>query len=119
PRPEAAKPAAAPDRKEDDMKKLQAPMALSRRRFLLAGGAAALTAGAALLSAIPGGSPTNASPGRMTVWKSPGCGCCGGWIDHVEAAGFEVDAVDTDNLDRIKAERDVPAALHSCHTAAI
>ncbi|MBD4854987.1 DUF411 domain-containing protein, partial [Xanthomonas citri pv. citri] len=24
----------------------------------------------------------------MTVHKTPTCGCCGVWIDHVQKAGF-------------------------------
>lgn len=28
---------------------------------------------------------------KMTVWKSPWCGCCGNWVEHMKAAGFEVD----------------------------
>jgi hypothetical protein len=28
---------------------------------------------------------------KMAVWKSPWCGCCGNWVEHMKAAGFEVD----------------------------
>ena len=27
---------------------------------------------------------------RLTVWKSPSCGCCKEWVKHMEKAGFEV-----------------------------
>jgi len=28
----------------------------------------------------------------VVVYKSPTCGCCNGWIEHLRAAGFEVEA---------------------------
>src|SRR5690606_42091896 len=30
----------------------------------------------------------------ILVYKTPTCGCCNGWIEHLEAAGFTVDARD-------------------------
>jgi hypothetical protein len=33
--------------------------------------------------------------GAVEVWKSPTCGCCGGWIDHMRQSGFEVKINDT------------------------
>ncbi len=34
----------------------------------------------------------------MTVYKSPTCGCCKGWVQHMRDNGFEVQAVDVDNV---------------------
>ncbi len=83
---------------------------LSRRKF---------AAGVALL-------PLLAYPGRgqtvlpkMTVAKDPSCSCCGSWAKYLRANGFSVDLVETANMDRIKADLGVPAALQSCHTAEI
>ena len=103
------------------MPKHLARTALSRRRFLLAGGALTLSAGgAAFFATTSGGSPTLVNPEpRMTVWKSPSCGCCRGWIDHMETAGFAVDVVETDDLDPLKSARGIPVELHACHTAEI
>lgn len=56
---------------------------------------------------------------RMTVYKSPWCGCCGAWVDHVRAAGFAVDVHDVDDLAPIKRMAGVPDALASCHTASV
>jgi hypothetical protein len=53
----------------------------------------------------------------MRVHKDPNCGCCGGWIDHLRAAGFAVTAIDTDRMSAVKARLGVPAELASCHTA--
>lgn len=55
----------------------------------------------------------------MTVFKSPWCGCCGAWVDHVRAAGFPVTVRLMEDLDRVKAMAGVPANAQSCHTALI
>jgi len=53
----------------------------------------------------------------MTVYKSPACGCCESWIEHLREAGFDVEVEDTNDLAAVKAEQGVPASLSSCHTA--
>ncbi|MAI32362.1 MAG: metal-binding protein [Rhodopirellula sp.] len=53
------------------------------------------------------------------VYKSPTCGCCGDWIDHLEENGFKVTATDTNDMGRIKADAGLIAGLGSCHTAFI
>jgi hypothetical protein len=56
----------------------------------------------------------------MVVYKSPTCGCCAKWIDHVKANGFRVEIHDVnDNVAAKKAEWRVPRELHSCHTAKV
>jgi hypothetical protein len=55
----------------------------------------------------------------ITVYKSPTCGCCKNWVDHVKAAGFTVEVHDLDNLSDIKADAGVPANARSCHTAIV
>jgi hypothetical protein len=56
---------------------------------------------------------------RLTVSKDPTCGCCGGWIEHMRAAGFSVEVIETNGLNRVKARLGVPATLASCHTGEI
>ena len=58
-------------------------------------------------------------PVTITVYKSPTCGCCVKWIDHLEAGGLSVEAIDVDDMARIKNENGVPDSLSSCHTALI
>ena len=55
----------------------------------------------------------------VTVTKDPSCGCCTGWAEHVEAAGFPVRIVESQNMDAIKQRLGVPPALYSCHTAEV
>lgn len=56
---------------------------------------------------------------RVTVHKSPYCGCCKDWIDYLERNGFEVVANDTLEMEQIKERFHVPGAVASCHTAVV
>lgn len=53
----------------------------------------------------------------ILVHKSPWCGCCARWIDHLEENGFAVRVEEHENMTPIKHEAGVPGELHSCHTA--
>ncbi|PZV03170.1 MAG: metal-binding protein [Leptolyngbya sp.] len=55
----------------------------------------------------------------LTVYRSPTCNCCGHWVDHMQAAGFAVEDVVTDDMEAIKTQYGVPEALASCHTALV
>ena len=57
----------------------------------------------------------------IDVFKTPDCGCCAKWVDHMKASGFEVRFVNMprEELDKVKAKHRIPAALHSCHTALV
>ena len=55
----------------------------------------------------------------LTVYKSPTCGCCEDWISHMQESGFEVKAIDRDNMQPIKKQAGVKPELASCHTALI
>lgn len=63
--------------------------------------------------------PMAAGAPVIAVYKSPSCGCCKNWVDHVKAAGFTVEVHDLDNLSDIKADAGVPATARSCHTAIV
>jgi len=60
-----------------------------------------------------------ARPIAITMYKSPTCGCCAAWGDHLKANGFTVTVRDMENLTPIKAEAGVPPRLQSCHTAIV
>lgn len=53
----------------------------------------------------------------VEVFKSPRCGCCTKWVDHLRANGFDVKVEETDNLQPIKEKALIPAGKGSCHTA--
>lgn len=56
---------------------------------------------------------------EVTVYHSPQCGCCGKWVEHMQANGFEVEMIPTTDMDRIKRELGVPRELPACHTAVV
>ena len=55
----------------------------------------------------------------VDVYKSPTCGCCSKWVDHLKANGFAVRSHDTDNVVAHKTRLGVPAGYGSCHTAQV
>lgn len=55
----------------------------------------------------------------IDVYKSPTCGCCNKWIDHLKTNGFTVRGHDTDNVAQHKVRLGVPAGYGSCHTAEV
>ena len=86
-----------------------------RRLFSLALGAGALAAlpqSALALSAEP-------ERAEITVYRSPTCGCCIAWVEHLQREGFDVEVIDIEQtqLYALKARLGLTAALASCHTA--
>jgi len=55
----------------------------------------------------------------IDVYKSPTCGCCSKWIDHLKANGFTVRAHNTENVAAHKLRLGVPAGYGACHTAEV
>ena len=60
-----------------------------------------------------------AEPTTIQVYKTPTCGCCTKWIEHLEASGFKVEATDLPDLAELKALNGVPAEMAACHTALV
>lgn len=69
--------------------------------------------------AQPSGTATARKLPRILVHKSPSCGCCGQWVEHLRKAGFDVDVREVDNLDPVKTRVGIPAGMGSCHTAEV
>ncbi|MCM5570672.1 DUF411 domain-containing protein [Burkholderiaceae bacterium FT117] len=91
-----------------------APARPGRRGLLLAALAAAVAApGLGVRPAVA----ARARP-LVEVWKSPTCGCCGGWVEHMQAAGFDVRIHDVGNA-AARAKAGLPMQLGSCHTAIV
>jgi hypothetical protein len=53
------------------------------------------------------------------VWLTPTCGCCGKWVDHMQAASFKMTREVTTDMSAVPAHQRVPEALRSCHTAMV
>ncbi len=65
------------------------------------------------------GQPAEAQ--AVTVYKHASCGCCGKWVEHLEANGFQVKTVNLDQnrLYRIKQKFGVRPDQQACHTAVV
>ncbi len=87
-------------------------MRAERRRVFLA-------AGAALLAACRLPAARAAAAPVVTVYKSPLCGCCGGWVEHMRRSGFEVRVNSVSDLAPYREKLGVPLGLASCHTAEV
>lgn len=81
------------------------------RRALIAGALAAASAGPALAR--------KAALTPITVYKTPWCGCCGGWVTHLRSNGFAPKVVELEDLGPIRARHGIPDAVASCHTGVI
>lgn len=83
------------------------------RRRMLAASVGMAAAGLALR-----GERARPEPGaRVTVYKSPTCGCCEAWVTHVRQQGLDVRVEHPADMDAVKRHHGVPPALESCHTA--
>jgi hypothetical protein len=80
---------------------------LTRRSALLA----------ALASLLQTGTAFAGEKEVITVHKDPTCGCCSGWVEHLQKAGFKTKVLDTKALDAVKQRLGVPDDLGACHTA--
>jgi hypothetical protein len=85
---------------------------MSRNRVLALAVAAFATFGTAVAQ------QQQAAP-LVEVFKTPTCGCCSKWVDHMRANGFTVRTSDLNDLTQIKKSRGVPARVESCHTAVV
>ena len=88
---------------------------MNRRNWLRS----ALATGAALTVANPRDVFALIKDPRILIYKSPTCGCCGKWVDHMKAAGFQTIVKDLDDVSGIKNNQGVPQSLWSCHTALV
>ncbi|HJU71237.1 MAG TPA: DUF411 domain-containing protein [Paucimonas sp.] len=82
---------------------------MQRRKFLETGMFAALLPVAFAHAALP----------VITVYKSASCGCCSGWVAHLEKNGFTVKVHDVADPSDYRDKLGVPSALGSCHTALV
>jgi len=81
----------------------------TRRTILLMGAVSALHSGKVFAAEEP----------IVTVHKDPDCGCCSGWVSHLQKAAFRLKVLETKDLDAVKKKLGVPADLAACHTAEV
>lgn len=56
---------------------------------------------------------------NIVVYKSPTCGCCVKWVDHLEDEGFKVEVRDTNDMQPVKLQHGLKREVQSCHTAIV
>lgn len=81
-------------------------------------GDAQVTQADATAQAVPPSANAQILP-LLTVHKTPSCGCCTLWVEHMREAGFTVSEVVEDDLGPVKQRLGVPYAKGSCHTAEV
>jgi hypothetical protein len=74
---------------------------------------------ALLLISLLGASAAMAQATVVEVFKSPYCGCCGKWVEHLRQSGFEVKTHDVEDVPAVRQKLGMPDRLGSCHTAKI
>lgn len=84
---------------------------MKRRHFLTAVAAAAASASIPVLAAT--------SLPQVEVYKNPDCGCCGAWVDHLKAAGFQVKVHETPDTSAVRKRHGIPNEFGSCHTGVV
>jgi hypothetical protein len=81
--------------------------------------AIACAAAVALGGAIWWLSASDAGAVEIVVYKTPTCGCCAKWADHLRANGFSVKTNDLPDVSEIKRRYGIARQLSSCHTAIV
>lgn len=56
---------------------------------------------------------------QITVYKSPSCDCCGGYVAYLKGRGFNVKVEDVRDTLAVKEKFGIPPELEACHTAVI
>ena len=83
-----------------------------KRRHILSAVAASVAA-----TALPSFA-ANPRP-QVEVFKSPTCGCCGAWVDHMKAAGFSVKVTEVGDTTAAHKRYGLPDKFGSCHTGLV
>ncbi|NOG30762.1 DUF411 domain-containing protein [Halomonas sp. TBZ9] len=69
--------------------------------------------------ALAGLTTSTMAASTVEVHSDPNCGCCGAWVEHLEANGFEVDHQRHNDVRGVKIEQGVTPQIASCHTAIV
>ena len=86
----------------------------------------AMAAGGAIYTGVGGGEAAAAidaaaiekaaaEVGTVTMYRSPGCGCCDTYAEYLEAHGFDVELVDDPDFDQRSIAVGVPQQGLGCH----
>lgn len=76
------------------------------------------SARAAMAAPVPGKTVAPAAP-EITVHRDAYCGCCHLWVEHLRAAGFDVEDRVEDAMSPVKDRLGILPQHASCHTAEV
>jgi len=84
---------------------------------------AVLAAGLLFLAGCGSGDSASIAPdipgGKVTLYKSPTCGCCAIYPSYLSKKGLNAEIVDVPNIQVIKNQYKIPSSMGSCHTTII
>ena len=69
------------------------------------------------ISSLEQGYSSSQNKFSLLVHKTPTCGCCKKWINHLEANSFSTMIKDQQNLQKVKEQHSIKPKYQSCHTA--
>lgn len=98
---------------------------MTRPLFAFALGVAVLASGCSVATSTESSAPASTAAASsaalplLVVHKSPTCGCCALWVEHMAEAGFRSEIRLADNIEPVKRRVGVPAGHGSCHTAEV
>ncbi len=81
--------------------------------------AASLLAACSKETAVIDGASLVQASQQIEVWKTPTCGCCADWVEHLRANGFEVKVNDVQDTGSFRAALGMPQDYGSCHSAKV
>ena len=59
------------------------------------------------------------SASTVEIYKSPYCGCCGQWAEHMRKNGFTVNVHEVNDVPAARKKLGMPEQLGSCHTSKV
>ena len=59
---------------------------------------------------------TNSHDSHLTVYKTPSCGCCTKWLEHLAESGVPTTDKNLSSLAQVKSDLGIAPRYRSCHT---
>ena len=72
-----------------------------------------------LAAVVPSAALADPSAHAIHVYKTPWCGCCGAWADHMKGLGYAVETTELEDLSQLRRQAGVPDEVRGCHTAVV
>ena len=69
------------------------------------------------ISSLEQGYSSSQNKFSLLVHKTPTCGCCKKWVNHLKANSFSTMIKDHQNLQKVKEQHSIKPKYQSCHTA--